>query len=233
MRLLRFLQDSVNDKCIFKAIFVAGSPGSGKSFVLTKIGFGSIQPRVINTDKWTEYFGKGANVDWDVFGDKVNHLTSENVFNYINGMLPLFIDSTSANPTNTINRKDLLESIGYDVGCVFVNTSIDTALKRNAARKRKVPEEFLMDTYVRVQKIKPNYKAGFKFFKEINNDVGELTDEVILKAFKAVQGFFEAPLQNPTGKKVIEQLRETGGKYLTDLPEFSNLKQRCNVWWRS
>lgn len=173
------------------------------------------------------------NADWDAFGDRITHLTNENIFNYLNGMLPLFIDSTSANPTNTINRKDILESVGYDVGCVFINTNLETALERNRQRKRQVPEEFLINTYLRVQKIKPNYKAGFKYFKEINNNTGELTDAVILQAFKSVQGFFNAPIQNPIGIKVIEQLRATGGKYLTDLPEFANLKERVKLWWRS
>lgn len=64
MRLSKYLlTESINDKGIFKAIFMAGTPGAGKSYVINKINDGKIQPRIVNTDKLTEYFGKGENVN--------------------------------------------------------------------------------------------------------------------------------------------------------------------------
>jgi hypothetical protein len=35
------LQEGVNDPAIFKAVFLAGGPGSGKSFIAGKTGLGS------------------------------------------------------------------------------------------------------------------------------------------------------------------------------------------------
>ena len=35
---IHFLEEGVNDPAIFKAVFMAGGPGSGKSFIAGKTG---------------------------------------------------------------------------------------------------------------------------------------------------------------------------------------------------
>ena len=189
MRLKRYLDnllaESINDRAIFKAVFVAGTPGAGKSYTIRKLTSGQISPRIVNTDIYTEYFGKGANLsaqEWELYGTKIEHLSFEKLYQYINSVLPLWIDSTSANPSNTIRRKGILESFGYDTAAVFINTFLETSIKRNANRTRKVPEDFIRDVYNKIQRIKPFYKNNFKHFWEINNDDGELTDSAIIKA---------------------------------------------------
>lgn len=44
------LTEGINDKGIFKCLFLAGSSASGKSYVLKKIKDGQIEPRIVNTD---------------------------------------------------------------------------------------------------------------------------------------------------------------------------------------
>ena len=45
------LMEGVNDPSIFKAIFLAGGPGSGKSFVVGKTALQALGFRLINSDK--------------------------------------------------------------------------------------------------------------------------------------------------------------------------------------
>ena len=53
----QFMSESIEDKGIFKAIFVIGIPGAGKSYTVSKMN-GAVTPRVVNTDRATEYLAK-------------------------------------------------------------------------------------------------------------------------------------------------------------------------------
>ena len=52
------ITEGINDKGIFKAVFMVGFPGAGKSFVITKIKSGEVEPRIVNTDKTIEFMSK-------------------------------------------------------------------------------------------------------------------------------------------------------------------------------
>ena len=59
------LQEGVYDKNIFKAIFLAGGPGSGKSFVARKTMPG-LGLKTINSDIFFEKLIKDADIDLDL-----------------------------------------------------------------------------------------------------------------------------------------------------------------------
>ena len=44
------LNEGINDPGIFKAVFMAGGPGSGKSLIAKKVGFQSMGLRPVNSD---------------------------------------------------------------------------------------------------------------------------------------------------------------------------------------
>ena len=152
MSFYEFLNESINDKGLFKAVFVVGPPGSGKSYTLSKLT-GNIEPRIVNTDIALEYMSKKLGItasseNWKtVFRDTTKRMTSNKLFSYLDGMLPLFIDGTSNNTSNILQRAGILESLGYDVAMIFVNTDIETAKKRAKDRaqkiNREVDEEFI------------------------------------------------------------------------------------------
>lgn len=227
MKFLEYLQESINDVGILKAMFMIGSPGSGKSYTLSQISSGRIPARVVNTDKFFEFFGNDP-----LFKDKSKQLTSSQLANYFNSLLPLFVDSTSSNPNNLIRRKGLLESIGYDVGAVFVHTDLELALERVRKRERKVPEEFIIKAYNRIEGLKGFYKGQFPNYYEIDNGDGELTSDTILKAFRKVSGFFHEPVHNPLGEHLIERMKESKEKYLTpNIYSMEYLKTLVSVWY--
>lgn len=233
---MRFkIAESIEDKGILKAIFMAGSPGAGKSYTLSQIASGSISPRIVNTDKFVESFEEGDIRD---IVDRSKILTEHQLYLYINSMLPLFIDSTSTHSKGIIKRSGILQSIGYDTGMVFINTSLETALKRIEKRNeaqpthRKVEVEWATEAHERIMASKKFYQSRFPFFYEINNDEGELTDEVIMAAYKKVKGFYEAPLDNPEGIRDVKIMRQAGWKYFTDgMFKEDYIKKLISIWY--
>lgn len=217
------LTEGINDKGIFKACFMGGQAGSGKSYVISKIS-GGVEPRIVNSDTWTEFLKVKAD-QWDFFEDRVKILTKSQLTLYLNSMLPLWVDGTSASPPSVMRRDGILKSFGYDTGMIWVNTSLESSLKRAKAREEKigrhVDEDFIKSTYERIQKLKPYYKSNFGFFKEVDNDEGQLTDEVIVKLYKSTDTFFKGPIENPIGIDNKSRLIESGGKYLSDLPNYT------------
>lgn len=197
------LLESVNDRGIFKAVFFAGIPGAGKSYVLNKISDGGIMPRVVNTDIYTEYlskkFGRDISGEFDVHVDVIKKVTVNQLSGYVNGALPLFVDGTSNSASSLFKREGILKSFGYDTGMVYIDTDLDVAIERSKERDRKVPEEFIRKVYESLSKNREYYKNHFEFFVEVKNSDGELTDKVVMDAYKKVRGFYSSDIQNPIG----------------------------------
>lgn len=229
MKFMEYIAESINDVGIFKAIFMAGQSLAGKSYVISKVSNGKIDPRIVNTDKMLEFLQTKGTPDLE----KVKLLTKEQLVLYINSLLPLFIDSTSSNPNALIRRQGILSSLGYDTGMIFVNCSLETSIKRLELRARKVPPELIEEKYNEIEKLKPFYKTKFGFYEEIDNDEGELTDDVVKKAFKQVSSFFTEQLANPLGIKVVKKMKDNNWKYMFDgIHDKEYIEKLVSVWYR-
>lgn len=230
------LNEGINDKGIWKAIILAGVPGAGKSTVRSKLG-GGVEPRVVNSDTWVEFLKVDARGGWSFFEDDIKRISANQLAGYINGMLPLWVDGTSSKPGDTISRKGILEGFGYDTGMLWINTDLDVSMKRAEEREEKigrhVDPDFIMKTWNMINKLKPFYKQKFKWFKEVDNNNGELTDKILLKLYKETDKFFTSPLNNELGKFYKDELIENGGKYLIDSNEvdMKMIKQKLKGWF--
>jgi len=238
MRFKESLTESINDKGILKAVFMAGHPGAGKSYVISKVKAGGIEPRIFSADTWTEFLKVGNNKDWEQLKSKIKNISIGQMTNNINSMLPVFVDGTSANSTRIFVRDAILEKFGYDSMMIWVNTSLETALKRAEEREKKigrhVDPDFIRKAYETVNKLKPIYKSHFKHFIEVNNDEGELTDKAILKAFRKATGFFTSPVKNKRGSETVAKMKENGWKYLDDgVMDMNKIKSSLGLWFRS
>ena len=214
------LNESILDRGILKAVFLAGIGGAGKSYVVSKIMSGAIEPRIVNVDKFIELYGQGYEKE---YFDRSRKQTTKQLIQYVNSLLPLAIDNTSKKHEVVIKRANILESLGYDTAMIYVNTSLDTSLQRASTRKRKVPEEEIISAYEYLQKSKPFLRAKFGLFLEVNNEDGEFTDDVITKLFKKMAFFYDNPVRNPIGIETIELMRKNNWKYL--MPEVYTLNE--------
>lgn len=235
----QFVSESVNDKGIFKAIFIIGIPGAGKSYTVKQLN-GGVQPRVVNTDRATEYLSKKSgsvisSKDWPKFRDDAHRITKGALQNYLNSALPLFIDGTSNDTSNILHRAGILESLGYDVGMIFVDTSLETALKRAASRtERTVDPAFIKAVNDQALDNQRFFSSKFEFFKTIKNDADEMTDDVLIDAFKKVNSFFDSPVSNPVGKRLIAEMKEKNLKYLSpDIMSKEILSKKVEGWYRT
>ncbi|MGB1851278.1 MAG: hypothetical protein ACPHM5_08005, partial [Candidatus Micropelagos thuwalensis] len=96
-----FLDEGVNDPAIFKAIFLAGGPGSGKSFIVGKTGLTSMGYKVVNSDDAFEAAMKKAGMEMssdNIFSPKgqeirgkAKKLTGKKEERFIKGRLGLVI----------------------------------------------------------------------------------------------------------------------------------------------
>lgn len=223
MKLYSIINESIEDKGIFKACFVVGIPGAGKSYTIQQIKDGQIEPRIVNTDKAFEFLSTTTGFDITSKDpsplkrsilDKSKILTKGQLLQYINGMLPLFVDSTSGDATNILRRKSLLESFGYDTALIWIDTDLEQALERARARSRFVSEDAIRSIHKRTKKNVEYLKNKFDVFHTINNNEGMLDNEVMLSAYRTVSGFFHSNVKNPIGQRTIDRMKKNGWKYL-------------------
>ena len=206
------LQEGVYDPGIFKAFFLAGGPGSGKSYVTSRITPG-LGLKNVNSDTAFENALKKAGLSLDmpheeeeirdVIRLKSKRLTEKQLGLYLKGRLGLVIDSTARNFVRIETAKSALTRYGYDSYCIFVNTNLDVALARNAARPRKVPIDIVKQNHREVQENigKLQRLFGMKNFIVIDNN--KANEDILEKAYKMVRKLVKNPPSTSIAKNWI------------------------------
>lgn len=220
----------INDPYIFKAVFTAGGPGSGKTWVAGHM-FSGLGLKFVGSDFAFEHLlrKRGMSLDLDMENPDYQEarkaskaLTKLMKDKWINGMLGLIIDGTGKDYRKIKDAAKGLQDIGYDTGMVFVNTTLNVALERNKDRERTLPEDVVIDKWHMVQNNMGKFQSFFgknNFFLVDNSEVLDKQGAQRLgKSLRsAALDFLSKPLRNPRGKKIVRALEETGGKTLEDL----------------
>ena len=213
MKTLKQLQEGLYDPNIFKAFFMAGGPGSGKSYVVKK-STGGTGLKIVNSDDAFEKMLKKAGLSLkmpddeliprDKIRDKAKALTDKRRRNYVEGRLGLVIDGTGKDYNKITTQASDLKQIGYDVHMIFVNTSLDTALERNKKRARSVPESIVIKSWKEVQANIGKFSQLFKrnFVVVDNNDSEE---DVMTPVYKQVMSLAKSKITNHLGKQWISK----------------------------
>jgi shikimate kinase len=211
-----FLNEGVNDPAIFKAIFLAGGPGSGKSFIVGKTGLTSMGYKVVNSDDAFENAMKKAGMEmspdniFSVKGQelrgKAKNLTGVKQAMYIKGRLGLVVDGTGKDPEKIAKQAQELKKLGYDVAMIFVNTDVETAVKRDAARERTIGAEEATKYWKLVQRNIGKFQTMFgkKNFLVVDNSEGKDYQKETLRAYRDATKFTQAPVDNSKAKKWIK-----------------------------
>lgn len=223
MKLLTLLKESlglnegVYDPGILKAFFLAGGPGSGKSFVSGKVTGGQ-GLKFINSDAYFERLLKKAGMGMDIeklYGAedtkiKVDTLRSKakasakrTEANYLEGRLGVIFDGTGDDYEKIEGLRQKCIELGYDTYMIFVNTSLDVALQRNQARERTVPINVVKDSWNSVQNNLGKFQNLFGRENMIVVDNNEFKENVLNKVWKQIMNIVNNPVKNPIGKNWI------------------------------
>ena len=219
MKSFNEFNEGPNDPAIFKAIFLAGGPGSGKSFIVGKTALPAHGFKVVNSDDAFELAMDKAKLVMDpetIFStqgqeirDKAKKLTNMKMQGYITGRLGLVIDGTGKNAAKIQTQVNGLRSLGYDVAMIYVNTDLDTAVARNDARPRSLPKVQVITLWKEVQKNIGLYQRMFgSKFLIIDNSEGENAEKSGMDGYKWAGKFAKAPITNPKAKKWIQSYSE-------------------------
>jgi len=235
-----FLTEGVYDKHIFKAFFLAGGPGSGKGWVSERTLKGSGM-KVIDTDIGFQNYAKQAGLDLkkmqsftpaqtklkDALRARSKSGTKTQLNYAIDERLGLILDSTARDLTRIESEKRALDFTGYDTYMVFVNTRLETALRRNLTRDRVVPEMIVRQNHKKVQ---ANRKALQNMFGsnylEVDNDydLDHINSEVYKKINKLKKPKYSKQMAKDWVAMELEMKKQAGQKKTSVFSLFARRK---------
>lgn len=208
------LTEGIHDPAKLKAIFLAGGPGSGKSYVASKttrgLGFKEVnsddlferklKQRGLSSTPENIYSKEGQDIR-----NKAKYLTQKRQHHYVNGRLGLVIDGTGKDPDKIKEHSNRLRRLGYDTHMVFVNTSLETAKRRNNARPRSLPDEKVEQMHSQVQNNIGHFQhhfGGDNFHVVDNNNENE-NERELHSVHKKIRQIASREVKNPVGRKWI------------------------------
>ena len=220
------LIEGVHDKSIFKAVFLAGGPGSGKDYVLdnTLSGHGLTE---INSDKALEFLMDKEGLDKQMPEDekeardfvrgRAKNITELKQRLALTGRNGLIINGTGDDHEKVKRIKTALENLGYDTSMVMVNTDDEVSAQRNIERGqrggRTVPENIRRQKWEAVQNARPELAKLFgDRYSEYDNseDLRTAAPEVVkakkdemLELYKGVKEFIAQQPASPAAEEWI------------------------------
>lgn len=218
----KFLDEGINDPSIFKAVFLAGGPGSGKSFVVGQTALQALGFKLINSDdafeKALAKVGLDASPE-NIFSPKGQELrgqakavTGNKMKMALEGRLGLVIDGTGKDYDKIKKQVDMLRELGYSVMMLFVNTDIETALTRNRKRARSLPDDTVNKMWNAVQ---TNIGKFQNLFRDrmiiVDNSDGSDSQKILNSVYKRVAAWSKTPIDNHIAKKWISQQKQARG----------------------
>jgi dephospho-CoA kinase len=222
----QILTEGVHDKAIFKAVFLAGGPGSGKDYVLdnTLAGHGLTE---INSDKALEFLMDKEGLDKtmpahenekkDIVRGRAKNITELRQKLALLGRNGLIINGTGDDVEKITKIKKKLEELGYDSSMIAVNTADEVSKQRNIERGqrggRTVPEHIRKEKWDSVQAGRAEFAKMFgPNYMEFDNsedlrkappEVVKAKKEEMLQLFTNVKNFVAAKPTSDAAKEWI------------------------------
>ena len=199
-----YINEGVYDPGIFKAFFLAGGPGSGKTFV-TSSAFAGTGLKLVNSDVKFERDLRKANLSLkmpdeeayfrDLIRKGAKAFVGKQLDQYLQGRLGMIIDSTARDYSVIQRQVNLLKAIGYDCYMVFVNTSLEVALERNKNRPRSIPEYIVKKNWQGVQANMGAFQKVFGHNKMLIVDNNRSEKELVTQTLNTASKFIRSRLR--------------------------------------
>jgi len=232
--------EGVNDPGILKAVFLAGGPGSGKTWVARglfgipdRVNVSQSGLKMVNSDKELKFllnkYGFGTNLDLlpdelfrqltdpsysDYSGLRTfaKELTGVRKKQYMDGRLGMIIDGTGDDFKEIRQQKKEVEKKGYDTYMIFINTSLEVALKRNENRDRVLPEKIVRDSHRAVTKniggLQGLFGGNFLIIdnnKDLDEESAQRRFNMLVK--RGISKFVKRPIKNKIGLSWVRKQR--------------------------
>jgi predicted kinase len=218
------LFEGINDKGIFKCLFLGGLPAAGKStFIERLIKRCDILPKVLDFDTFYEYLSNKHDVDISVEKSKdgeakalrqdARNLTKASLNLYMQGMLPLIVDTTAISQIDLGQRMMILQQHGYDLAMVYLQEDLDVKLERAKNRKRGVDPQIIIDNHKHESKRINElfeYMTRHDYMFHLSNPKSRDYDHIFIEL---ANDFFHAPVKNEVGLNKIRMLKDAKLKY--------------------
>ena len=202
-----YLEEGVHDPGIFKVVFTAGGPGSGKSFIAGRAGLGkfsSFGMKTVNSDTIFEKLLRDAKVEpvpEQIFSPKGQEirghakvLTKKRYKGWVQGRLGMVIDGTGKDYKKIKQMSDALRSIGYASYMLFVNTSLDVAQQRNMMRARTLEPTEVEEMWKAVQQNMGKFQQYFTRQNFILVDNNSPSQDVLSDLFVQMEKIVKEPV---------------------------------------
>ena len=165
-----------------KAIFFAGVPGAGKTFIARRLASIFYGLKQVNPDAAFKYLLRNKNLSLkmppeeetprEIERQRSKQIVGKQQQMYQQENLGMLIDTTGRSLARVVDTKEELEAQGYDTAMIYVDADIETSVKRNRARERSIPEKVLMQNFGAVKANVPRFQElfGDRFF-ELDNSL--------------------------------------------------------------
>ncbi len=221
MKFYKVISEGLYDKHIFKAIFLLGGPGSGKTYIYDNLintgKFKLLSPdNILEPDlkknniplKWSEHSKEDSEKVLNL-RNRSGDLTDKQQNLYLKGRLPIVLDKTGQDYESLMRNKTKFESLGYECLGIFVQTDPEIALDRNRKRARSLPDNIVTSLNSKIRKNvyaddgdDYQYEKEFKSFIIVDND--NPSKEYLKNKFAEVQKWINAPVNNQIALQWIE-----------------------------
>jgi predicted ABC-type ATPase len=206
------LLEGPRDPNIFKAVFTAGIPGSGKTTIVKKLTDGNGM-KIASFDAIYEFLSS-KDIDHKTALAKSGPILDKQIQTYLNGRLGLIIDKTSWDYNRIRNLKKMLESLGYESFMLYVNTDLNVAKQRALDRYkqtgRRVDPEYIDTVFKKLSRNIGRYQEDFsdKFVIVDNTqsqDNPALFEENLEFAQRKLNKFLRSRPTNPIATDWLKQ----------------------------
>lgn len=235
------LSEGLHDPGIFKAIFMAGGPGSGKDFVLKKVtgNFGFVE---VSSDPFLSHLMHQEKLDLkmpehesekrDKVRVRAKQLEHHKKQLVIKGRLGIILNGVADDFEEIAQRKKEFEDLGYDTMMIGVDVSDEESRRRNIMRGemggRTVPENIRHKKWLGAHANLDRYATLFgRNYVRIDNSVDversppdqkAKLEADFQKAFKKIREFVSTKPQKPSATSWIhmQQGMRTGADLRTE-----------------
>jgi dephospho-CoA kinase len=151
---------------------------------------------------------------------EIDSVINTQLKSWIDGFLPIALDSTGQNKSKVIDKINFLKNVGYDVSVLYVNTDLDVALKRNKERDRTIPDDLVVSIYKQIQNNIGSFQSevgsgNFHIIDNSNIDLNTLKSE----SMKIFNRIFDSQIRNSIGKYVVEFCKNNNKKYYHEISD--------------